>query len=701
MVTKNGNTIDVGDLTGKLKMDVVPYITKVETKLAKSKVTNWSVYNRSALGHYPVQSVVSNIVTTGNNKIELKTKTSEDVTLYGYNINHSSTTFTSGTNAFTVGNDDAALRINNGTVGQLKFNVASLQTGELNLTVSGISNLNNKNNNDSKGECSEEGTAYANWYNRQGNGDTNNILTDDIVFDVWEFNDRASTPINGLATGINMEVNQNTSMINYAFANGGLYFSMGGNPKRTYSGTNYNDNYSSFYWAADWDTFAGPCVGFHVDDLGYTYSVVSGGDTNSSGSVDKWVLYTSRWGGGKQSTAGTLNDGGTGNFNALRLEEIGLKTGTDTMDYSLMKYRFLSPEFASTITNNTTNLYLVYYDALTNQIRFRAGNFNNNTVENKGGFTDQYTGGAASYYNINNCQIIANGVADPFRTSANNTITVPVIEGRGAGQYVDVAVVKNANNQDVVCVVWFDSTDNCLKYSYCTNPIGNWNSHKGNATANRWSDPQTIFAEGGEYCHIVADKQNHLHIAAYAGNSDVMYAYLDTYQSTASTCTVDASGTVGEHLTLDVVYNKAPANGGHAIPYIGYYTSAIKMPKYAYLVDPTITDANATFNPTPDGVDSYERFTGAWEAMVIPTPNRLTTNREDKINVSLWKNTTTGVIRDSKINNAVQNSSKYNNLNSFNSVNWSKTYGNGTSNGVLGYQISTSTGSCLETAQLR
>lgn len=672
--------------TGYYKMDVVPYVYKVYTGLAKNKKMNWSVYNRTALGHYPVQSVVSN----AGSGINMKTTTSEDVTLYGFNINHSSATITSGTKTFTV-NGTGTLKINNATAGQLVFNVAQLSSGELNLTVNGKKIVNNINNNDAKGAATEPGRAYANWYNRQGNGDTNNNQTDDIVFDVWEFNDRAAVPINGLSTGINMEVNQKTGMLNYAFANGGLYYSMGGNTDKT-TAYSAGSSYSSIYWAGDYDTFAGPCVGFHVDELGYTYSVDSGGDTNTSGSVDKWDLWTSRWGQGRRSYRGTLNDdgGNLGTFAAIRLEEIGLKTGSDSMDYSLMKYRFLSSEFASTVntTNSTTNLYMVYYDALCNQIRFRAGTFSGNTTQSTGGFTDQYTTGVAKYYNTNNCQVIANGKdGATFKSGDNANTTVAGISGRGAGQYVDVAVVKNAAGKDVVCVVWFDSEDNNCKFSYIVDPIANWASLKGNATAASWSTPVPVFEEGGEYCHIVADKNNHLHIAAYAGNSDVKYAYLDTYSSDPVTCTVDASGSVGEHLTLDV----AVSSNGNSIPYIGYYTSAIKMPKYAYLVDKA-----EGFDQTAAGADEDELFTGAWEVTVVPSPSRMTTNREDKVNIGVWK-TATGVLKNSTAGTSTRGGS----LNGYSSTNWSKTFGNGTANGVLGYQISTATGSCLETAQLR
>ena len=685
-VIKDGNEIlDTSETVynkATYQVDVVPYVVKVETKLSKQKKTNWSVYNRSARGHYPVQSVVSNVQPG-----ILNTTSSEDVILHGFNLN--------GSNVVIKDKDDSKISVTtvvqtSSALSQIKFNVAKLASGELNATVNEVSIINNYNNNDAMGSATKAGTANKNMYNRQGNGDTNNILTDDLVFDVWEFNDRAAVPINGMATGVQMKVNQNTRMLNFAFANGGLFYSMA------------DKTYSSRYWAGDWDTFAGPSVGFAVDSLGYTYSVASGGDTNNGGSVDKYVFYTGRWGMGLHGTGGTLNENNSYYFNARRLEEIAYKTGNGTFDYSLMKYRYLSSEFATSVSGNTTNLYLVNYDALTDEVRFRAGSFANTTVQNNGGFFDEYTNGNSSYYSTNNCQIIANNSTSGGSFPASRgTTTVEAISGRGAGQYVDIAVAKNGSN-DVACVVWYDAYDNCLKYTYYQNPISNWTNLKGNRTAEGWSTPVTIFEEGGEYCHIEVDKNNHIHIAAYAGNGDVKYAYLDSYNSdsayneTSNSCTVDASGAVGEHLTLDVAIDEK----GNSIPYIGYFTAAIKAPKYAYLVDTTHK------NKVPAGVDDNEQFTGAWEVTVVPTPSRLTTNREDKINIGVFKKD--GVLNWSTTDGAKPSSSNIGTSYSYSktgdyssSEEESKCYGNGSKNAVFAYQISGSTGSCIETAQMR
>ena len=175
-----------------------------------------------------------------------------------------------------------------------------------------------------------------------------------------------------------------------------------------------------------------------------------------------------------------------------------------------------------------------------------------------------------------------------------------------------------------------------------------------------------------------------------------MDKFNSAYNETSNSCTVDASGAVGEHLTLDVAIDEK----GNSIPYIGYFTAAIKAPKYAYLVDTTHA------NKVPAGVDDYERFTGAWDVTVVPTPSRLTTNREDKINIGVFKKD--GVLTWSTTDGnvpAIGNIGKsysYSTTGDYtSSEEESKCYGNGSKNAVFAYQISGSTGSCIETAQMR
>ena len=152
-------------------------------------------------------------------------------------------------------------------------------------------------------------------------------------------------------------------------------------------------------------------------------------------------------------------------------------------------------------------------------------------------------------------------------------------------------------------------------------------------------------------------------------------------------------------MTLDVALD----DSGNSIPYIGYFTAAIKAPKFAYLVDKNHA------NKVPAGVNEDESFTGAWESTIVPTMSRLTTNREDKINIGVFK-TTGGVLNYSTTNgnspadngsNIGRNtcSSKTGDYSS--SAESSKAYGNGSKNAVFAYQISGGTGSCIETAQMR
>jgi hypothetical protein len=150
------------------KMDIVPYITGVQTWLVNElKTSIRDAYSRTALGHYIINENEGNITLTGFN-------------LDGNTIIASS----------------------------------AATTGAYSVTVNGVESLNNKNNNNAKGSYTEEmqeSSSYADKdnfaYNRLANGRTNNLLTDDIYFDVWEFDSDAAIPESGILSQPIMKIN--------------------------------------------------------------------------------------------------------------------------------------------------------------------------------------------------------------------------------------------------------------------------------------------------------------------------------------------------------------------------------------------------------------------------------------------------------------------------------------------------------------
>lgn len=317
------------------QMDIVPYITGVKTSLSTLDKKTPSKFDRTALGHYPVR-----IVTKAQNG---STNQAETVTFTGFNLG-SKTSLT--VSELTTENDS--------TTGG--------KSAKYSLSVNDIPTLNNLNNNNAKGSYSgtisddssyNDKVQYA--YNRQPNNANNNRLTDDIIFDVWEFNSAAAVPISGKIEQPVMKIRPTDGKIGFAFVNGPLYFSMGGSES--------SQNYSYQYWMGSYDFFTS--VGFTYDDAGNSWGVAAGGDINST-SADKFQLMSSKWG-----RAGTGQSGSYGNTNSRRLESIGQKNSSGTREYD--KQRIKSPSMVTSIHSNNTNLYLAYYDAMNNEIRFKSG----------------------------------------------------------------------------------------------------------------------------------------------------------------------------------------------------------------------------------------------------------------------------------------------------------------------------------------
>ena len=544
-------------------------------------------------------------------------------------------------------------------------------SGQLEYTGAGKL-LNNINNNDAKGEYGTEDETITgdadileNYYNRMANDDNNNLLTDDIFFDVWQFNTEAAKPISGAIADPVMKISPTSGMIGFAFTNGPLYFSMPGTVGANSRGGNDAGEYSYFYWQGSYD-FMGS-TGLAYDSTGHTYGCAVGGDINST-DADRFSFMTDRWG-----VSGAATGGSYAGANALRLEAIGQrgdKNGLNTDTLNFDKNRIMSPSYATyRPNNNSTNIYLAYFDHLNGEIRFRYGNLSDgNDKKNFNNFIDDYRNNG-----VNNQNNLKNG-----QYSTDHVQVVANDQGGAlgyAGEYVSIATTKDGS----VVMVWYDSLNSNLMYSYNTNPTA---GTTGTNTTN-WSDAKTLLTGAGEYCQIVVDSDDHIHIAAYDSiRGDLKYVYLSDYTGTdIRTCTVDSYLDLGENITLEVA-----KVGNNQIPHIGYWGAYPKKPRYAYLAKPELLTVENYTAGDLDGTKT-DMYTGVWECTIVPTTSKAV---QDRVNVGVWKDATTGVIKESTTGTSSAG------------VYYGKCYGNGTSNAVLGYVTApNSTSGFIETAQLK
>ena len=347
------------------------------------------------------------------------------------------------------------------------------------------------------------------------------------------------------------------------------------------------------------------------------------------------------------------------------------------------KQRIQNPSLVTSTNGANTNVYLAYYDALNDEIRFKSGTSTKDGKNDFGQFKDSATA-AMPNYDATNVSIIA---------GANE-------EHKNTGSYLNLGVIPASvtGSKDTVIAVWLDQTTNpalpTLYYAYNNDPItnpGKW------TYVGRILPESSNYANAGEYCKVAVDSNGGVHIAAYdSKNLDLVYAYLPASKKGQAssendfiTCVVDSNGVVGSNLTLDVGKDSKTNN---IIPYIGYYASSSIKPKMAYYIGgfaPDITTIEAGSN--------NDSFTGIWECATIPTAStvEMQSNQHNDINIGLWKSD--GVI----VASTKGDDSTTNIAGGYNSTSYGQVYGNGSKNAVLGYAIKYGTSDRIETAQMK
>ena len=642
-----------------MTVDVVPYITGLDTTLSKIEKRNSSVYGRSALGKYPVY-YYRKTVSEG--------KESEKITVQGFNI-------LSGSTVTFEGGATTSLDVN-----KVFTLPEDAKSGEISVSINGISSINNTNDNNAIGTKGE-------YYNQKPNGQNNDLLTDDVDILIWEINSKAAMSKTGELSEVMMHVNPANGMLGFAFAHSQDLASY---PK---------GNESSYQtWMTDWTGVNQ--IGFVYDQKGNMFGTNGGTDTYTpSKKTGRLGLISSHWGIiADDSKNGDWYTGYT-KYHRLRLEYLGMtRNGT----YASNVYRFAkgdSTQLATTYSDaKGTNLYMLYYDNTLGELKFKAGNFGNAP-------TDPSSSASGEVFSQSGVKF-GDFADDAFNQSDNNngtnylpnykTISI-VANQNGAkgnsnakpGIYYSVDAIYSSRDQsDVVVAVWYDDVNKTLWYSYLVNPLDKAGNRDANgAISTEWATPIAILdGHAGGYNAIKVDDAGHIHIAAYSRNDagSLYYAYLNSYDAdyneNENLVAVDAYGSTGQYITMEVANN----GNGKYIPYIGYYMSSMSYPKYAYLVDTESAKVGGTYYPKP-GVDENSMFTGAWETVLLPTTSTIVI---DDINIGVYKNS------DGTLKSIPKQTESVGVKNGI-------AGGNETPNPIFAYGISQTGSGYIETAQLK
>lgn len=681
VVTESGQT-DTSDNVynkPKYKVDVVPYITELMTTLSGIETKNHSVYGRTASGRYPVYFYTKD--ANGNSNV------SEKISVVGFNIAKGSQIIFTKNAVTTTLDSDLSF--------QLPENAVS---GKIEISVNSIKNLNNINNKNAKGSYEDVASGplynnYKNYYNRQPNNVNNDLLEDDVELAIWGINSQSAVSPEGVVSEATMHINPSDGQLGFSFSSGNYgYYPYGvdynKNPQKT----------SLEFWCRDYTPVN--TIRFVYDNQGHMFGVHAGTDTNNP-RVARFRLVSSVWG-----PSSTINGGDSDWLcaysanKALRLEYMANYKSSD-QSYVMNGTRFqFHPQLAASASGTKTNLYLMYYDSLTNELRFRAGQMDNKTefkkdVKADGNNANSTQNTASSFDDFyddaytdsrTKTQVVTNyNHVSVLASSATNTGSSPYAPGE---RYAIAVVPGSQGSTDTVVAVWCDDIHKTLWYSYLTNPITN-NHQKVDSTTHvnkSWSTPVAILdGNSGGYAAIAVDSDKHIHIASYSKErtGSLVYTYLDSYNSATSdyikkhSVFVDSYGATGQYITIDFAKD---STGTRYIPYIGYLMTSLQYPKYAYLVDVDSAVKNSSdWIPKP-GTDSENMYTGAWESVILPTENKF-----------LLDDICIGVFRKSDGN--LQNIP----IKTGNNI----CGGNGTSNPVIGYGINYAGQGYIETAQLK
>lgn len=669
--TLSGSTVGYasGNLSSekRYKLDIVPYITSIETDLRNQGGLK-SNNIRGASGKF---SVIKGVAGT---------KSNEFITVKGFNLNPSSVRIVNSgaKNSATPTSGINITPSNNNTTftedGKMKFNCTNAfdKSGYLEVWTNGIRAINNINNNDAHGSYSkrasyanytQRATDYQNMYNREPDlYVTSNVqLTDDRYILLFEM--RNTGVLNGYYPSMMMDyTNKDDVVFAYLDENGGKegVASIGANnkageyrpsqamPQRAvFSGTEYKNTNTNAAKLRDKEFLVKASVWDQMTmarDNGNRYYHLSLYNRDACALTfvyDRFgELYegnTGGWGAGiAYSDYSSQNHAYKTQNNALAFERV------DYNGYQLGRYQYPKMIVKGNSKTDKAIIYLSYFDSKTRELIFR------NFQIGRSGKIDTYTD---DFGNVNTeWQLYKSDTKNDndkandnssyyaqytnFRENiycANDTNTDKHLNGK-LWDIGRLPVTTSASNEfamgvtsdNYVIMLWYNANTGKLQMAKSKRVVDGANAIKGIT----WVEQQINFPlYVGHYVSMEIDSSDNIHIAAFDENAaDLTYMYLSKNSTELKYVTVDQAFNVGKWTQVKVK---------EKVPYIAYYNSSETNShdgiKLAYLKN-SITSSS----DVKPGVDEKTGYTtGNWEYMTIPSITNTQGGKDEFKNVCL------------------------------------------------------------------
>jgi len=550
-------------------VNIVPYISEVETTLTKAYASNPSAFNRSALGGYPVLD-------------------GDTITIKGFNLGSFTANNTNNNVTIGGGTNYVTSLSNSGTT--IKGTVSGLSSGPL---VVKVNNIDSFNNNSNKTKTNGNWTAP---YNQEPNNANNNILDNSRYIYVWNtgFIDDTNpamvyNPFMRLSTYTTTanSVTTNVRLLSYGYypsSNNGVLRVRRNNTNIATATANTNRMTNTTVAAA---------TAANITAAG---AAITNPTVNAS-----WYAI------GSDITAGSYpfrfaksTTDGTGHGNDIN---IVANIGTNSNRFKIPR---IAVQSTSTGTNNRADanndrILISYYDDDQKQVYVIYGNMG---LDNN---TDNIPG-------------------TPVIVASNGTVTGTTATTNKASMYTAAGFLGNG----LPLLAWYDSVSEKLIFSWGNGaPTSNTynaanNASRSNTNQGQWQANAKVIDSGkGAHVDMVVDGGNNVHLAYYDTINGGLYYALIPPTGSGNNMTPNTAGVVpvkvdtflsaGTKIMINVRQETTPTT--RYVPYITYAHASFAETRNSVRVA-WRTDFSTTAPAA--GTDENDTFTGKWEVMTVP-----------------------------------------------------------------------------------